>query len=50
MQYNGFTPLLSCQTTLSAGWHHVKIAIADSGDQSYDSAVFIERCLASAPG
>ncbi|GAB6162462.1 hypothetical protein JCM12298_16210 [Desulfothermus naphthae] len=43
IQYDGFTTVLTAQLQgLSTGNHHMKIAIADTGDYVYDSAVFIE--------
>jgi hypothetical protein len=43
IQYDGMTVLLTAQTNISANVaYHVKIAIADYGDQYYDSAVFIK--------
>jgi hypothetical protein len=42
IQYDGMTVLLMAQTFISANvTNHVKIAIADYGDDIYDSAVFI---------
>jgi hypothetical protein len=41
-QFDGFTAVLVAQTTVEPGeLHHVKIAIADTSDSIYDSAVFI---------
>ncbi len=43
VQYDGMTVLLTCQTQIQAGvTNHVKIAIADYGDDLYDSAVFVK--------
>ncbi|HEX5399085.1 MAG TPA: choice-of-anchor L domain-containing protein [Verrucomicrobiae bacterium] len=43
VQYDGMTVLLTAQATISANLtNHVKIAIADYGDQFWDSAVFIK--------
>ena len=42
VQYDGMTVRLSAQAQISAGiTNHVKIAVADYGDDWYDSAVFI---------
>ncbi len=43
IQYDGFTTVLTASILgLSSGTHHMKIAIADTSDHIYDSAVFIE--------
>lgn len=43
IQYDGFTNVfLASATGLGAGTHHLKLAIADTGDRSYDSAVFLQ--------
>lgn len=43
IQYDGFTKVLVASLLgLSPGTHHMKIAIADTSDHIYDSAVFIE--------
>jgi hypothetical protein len=43
IQYDGFTNLITANSIgLSAGSHHIKIAIADVGDSIYDSAVFLQ--------
>ena len=43
IQFDGLTTLLTTQTQISSGiTHHIKIAIADYGDQGWDSAVFIK--------
>lgn len=43
VQYDGMTVLLTCQTQILANvTNHVKIAIADYGDDLYDSAVFVK--------
>ncbi len=43
VQYDGFTKVLVASLLgLSPGTHHMKIAIADTSDYIYDSAVFIE--------
>jgi len=41
--YNGFTVILTAQKDkLNAGSHHMKFVIADMGDTSLDSAIFIK--------
>lgn len=41
--YDGFTCLLTASATgLTAGTHHIKLAIADAGDFILDSGVFIQ--------
>ncbi|MCK5174626.1 MAG: choice-of-anchor L domain-containing protein, partial [Planctomycetes bacterium] len=41
-EYDGFTHVLVAQAKgLSAGTHHIKLAIADAWDSAFDSAVFI---------
>ncbi|MGB8369562.1 MAG: choice-of-anchor L domain-containing protein [Limisphaerales bacterium] len=43
IQYDGMTILLTAQAPITAGvTNHVKIAIADYGDSSYDSAIFVK--------
>lgn len=43
IQYDGFTDTLVASVLgLSAGTHHIKLAIADAGDSAYDSAVFLK--------
>lgn len=43
LQYDGFTDVLTAQALgLSAGTHTIRLAIADVGDSSYDSAVFLQ--------
>ncbi|HQP11675.1 MAG TPA: choice-of-anchor L domain-containing protein [Candidatus Omnitrophota bacterium] len=43
LEYDGFTDVFMAQVLgLSAGTHHIKLAIADAGDYSLDSAVFIQ--------
>lgn len=42
-EYDGFTDVFTAQALgLSAGTHHIKLAIADSGDYILDSGVFIQ--------
>lgn len=41
--YDGFTDVFTAQALgLASGTHHIKLAIADAGDSTLDSAVFIE--------
>ena len=41
-QYDGFTTVLTAKATVTSGnTHHMKVAIADTFDSIYDSAVFI---------
>ncbi len=43
LEYDGFTDIFMAQVLgLSAGTHHIKLAIADAGDYVLDSAVFIQ--------
>ncbi|NEP88828.1 MAG: PEP-CTERM sorting domain-containing protein [Okeania sp. SIO2C2] len=43
IEYDGFTNLFTAQALgLSAGTHHIRLAIADAGDAKLDSAVFIQ--------
>ncbi|NEN92287.1 MAG: PEP-CTERM sorting domain-containing protein [Okeania sp. SIO3H1] len=43
IEYDGFTNLFTAQALgLSAGTHHIRLAIADAGDAFLDSAVFIQ--------
>lgn len=42
-QYDGFTDVFTATALgLSAGTHHIKLAIADTADYSWDSGVFIQ--------
>lgn len=42
-EYDGFTSVFTAQAlNLAAGTHHIKLAIADSGDYVLDSGVFIQ--------
>jgi hypothetical protein len=42
-EYDGFTTVLTAKAlNIGAGTHHIKLAIADAGDSSLDSGVFIE--------
>ena len=51
LQYDGFTTVFKAEAHgLAPGTHHIKLAIADTGDRNLDSAVFIEaRWFAYAP-
>lgn len=41
--YNGFTTVLQARALVECGLtYHIKLAIGDAGDQSYDSGVFLE--------
>jgi len=43
IEYDGFTDVFTAQAlNLSPGQHHLKLAVADAGDNSLDSAVFIQ--------
>ena len=43
IEYDGFTDVFTAQAlALAAGTHHIKLAIADTGDRILDSAVFIQ--------
>lgn len=43
IEYDGFTSVLTAKSLgLSAGKHHIKLAIADAGDSILDSGVFIQ--------
>ncbi len=43
IQYNGLTTVLTASATVQCGaTYHIKLAIGDRGDGSYDSAVFLE--------
>lgn len=43
IQYDGFTTVLAAQAlNLSPGEHSIRLAIADAGDDLYDSGVFIQ--------
>ncbi len=42
-EYDGFTDIFTAEALgLTAGTHHIKLAIADAGDSILDSAVFIK--------
>jgi len=46
IQYDGMTVLLTAQIQISSNTtNHIKIAIADFGDNAYDSAVFIKAAV-----
>ena len=43
IQYDGFTDVFTAQALgLAPGTHHIKLAIADAGDDVLDSAVFLQ--------
>jgi gliding motility-associated-like protein len=43
IQYDGFTVVMEASAEVQCGeTYHLKIAIADAGDQSYDSGIFLE--------
>ena len=49
IQYDGFTTKLSAEATIQAGTiYHLTIAIADAGDGSWDSGIFLEQNSLSA--
>lgn len=51
VQYDGFTVPLTATAIVSCGQtYHIKIAIADAGDSSFDSGVFLEAESFSSPG
>ena len=51
VQYDGFTTVLTAQTTLiPCTVYHMKIAVADAGDGIYDSGVFLEAASFGAVG
>ncbi|WP_264564110.1 T9SS type B sorting domain-containing protein [Flavobacterium sp. N3904] len=51
IQYDGFTGLLAANADVQCGQtYHIKLAIANVGDNLYDSAVFIEGASFSSPG
>jgi hypothetical protein len=50
IQYDGFTKVLVANTDVICGQtYHIKLAIANVGDNNYDSAVFIEGASFSSP-
>jgi gliding motility-associated-like protein len=50
IQYDGFTKVLSANSDVQCGQtYHIKLAIANVGDNNYDSAVFIEGASFSSP-
>jgi gliding motility-associated-like protein len=50
VNYNGFTRVLTAQVLLtSCQSYHIRLAIADGGDGTYDSAVFLEAGSFSSP-
>lgn len=51
VQYDGFTkPLTAKEAVICGQTYHIKIAIADVGDGSYDSGVFLEAGSFSSQG
>ncbi|MGB3946976.1 MAG: choice-of-anchor L domain-containing protein, partial [Bacteroidia bacterium] len=51
VQYDGFTVPLTATAIVTCGeTYHIKIAIADAGDSSFDSGVFLEAESFSSPG
>ena len=51
IQYDGFTTVLEAKKqVIPCETYHLKICIADDGDGSYDSGVFIEAGSLSSPG
>jgi len=50
IQYDGFTKVLAANADVICGQtYHIKLAIANVGDNNYDSAVFIEGASFSSP-
>ncbi|MCF8276278.1 MAG: choice-of-anchor L domain-containing protein [Flavobacteriales bacterium] len=50
VSYNGFTKVLTAQAVLTpCQSYHIRLAIADGGDGTYDSAVFLEAGSFSSP-
>jgi gliding motility-associated-like protein len=51
IQYDGFTKILAANADVECGQtYHIKLAIANVGDNNYDSAVFIEGASFSSSG
>lgn len=51
IQYDGFTTVLTAQTTLlPCEVYHIKMAVADAGDGIFDSGVFLEAASFGAVG
>ncbi len=51
IQYDGFTTVLTARSTVTpCETYHIKLAIADVGDGSYDSGVFLEANSFSSVG
>jgi gliding motility-associated-like protein len=51
IQYDGFTTVLTANSDVQCGQtYHIKLAIANVGDNNYDSAVFIEGASFSSTG
>ena len=50
VEYNGFTTVFTAVAVLEAcQTYHIKLAIADGGDEQFDSAVFLEAGSFSSP-
>ena len=50
LSYNGFTTVLTAMAVLtSCETYHIRLAIADGGDGTYDSAVFLEAGSFTSP-
>ncbi len=50
VQYDGFTTVLTASANVVCGnTYHIKLAIADAGDGSFDSGVFLESQSFSSP-
>jgi gliding motility-associated-like protein len=51
IQYDGMTQVLTALSPVQCGeTYHIKLAIADAGDQSFDSGVFLEASSLSSLG
>ncbi len=50
IQFDGFTTVLTANAIVQCGQtYHIKLAVADAGDWSYDSGVFLEAGSFSSP-
>lgn len=50
IEYNGFTQVFTATAVLTpCETYHIRLAIADAGDESFDSAVFLEAGSFSSP-
>ncbi len=50
VEYNGFTQVLTATAVLTpCETYHIRLAIADGGDESFDSAVFLEAGSFTSP-